>query len=434
VYKLTELWLLAAVLVMLILLFLKVPVAVSIGTASLFFIFTRGNIPRWDIILPLNMMYGVNTFVILTVPLFVWVGQLVCHEQVSKKLFAPIRQAVGWWRGGLMQINMLVSGKFAALSGSAVADAVGPSRAVHFMSVEAGYDEGDSAAATAVSSVLSIIIPPSIPLILWGVTAEVSIGRLWAGSIIPGLMILVGYMVTVAILARKRNYPKEKFMGYRALFKSFLHALPALVAILIIWIGVFGGIVTPTEAAAVAVLYLIIVSVFYYRISLKDQISLIISTAKESASILFIVAVANVFAWLMTFTGAPAALVELILGLTNDPLLIFVLIIFVLLILGTIMETISLILVVAPVLAVVPNYTGIDPITFGIVCSLTIGYGLLTPPFGMLLFVTQRVTGVDYMTIVRKALPYFITLALVLLILIFSPQITLYLPNLFYGK
>lgn len=427
-------WLVATASVMLILLLLKVPVAVSIGSASLFFIFVSGNIPRWEIILPLNMMYGVNSFVILTIPMFVWVGQLVCHDKVSKSLFSPIRQAVGWWRGGLMQINMLISGKFAALSGSAVADAVGPSRAVHFMSVEAGYDKEDSAAATAVSSILSIIIPPSIPLILWGVTAEVSIGRLWAGSIIPGLMILLGYMITVAVLARMRNYPKEKFLGFRSLLKSLYYAFPALLAVLIIWGGVFGGIVTPTEAAAVAVIYLIIISIFFYRISLKEQIPIIINTAKESASILFIVAVANVFAWIMTFTGTPAALVESILGLTNDPLLIYLLIIFVLLILGTIMETISLILVVAPILSVVPGYTGIDPVSFGIVCSLAIGYGLLTPPFGMLLFVTQRVTGVAYMKIVRKSLPYFITLILVLLLLIFFPQITLYLPNLFYGK
>jgi tripartite ATP-independent transporter DctM subunit len=427
-------WVVLSFVIMSVLLFLKVPVAVSVGSATIFLAFLTGTLTGWEKILPLKMVYGVNSFTILSITLFVWIGQLINHEAVAKPLFSVTRQAVGWWRGGLLQLNMLFSGAFSALSGSAVADAAGPSRAIYYASVDAGYDKETSAAATTVSSVLSVIIPPSIPLILWGVGADVSIGRLWAGSIIPGILLLVGFMVVTAILARRRNYPRDKFPGLSAFLSNIRASFPVLLAILILWGGVFGGIFTPTEAAAVVVAYLIFISSILYKVSLREHVRIMIDTIKNSAAILFIVAVANYFSWLMAYTHAPANLIEWIIKITSNTQTIFLLILFVFLILGCFMDLTALILMLAPVMAVVAPRVGIDPVHFGVVGTLALSYGLLTPPFGMLLFVVQKVTGVDYIEIVKKASPYYIVLVLVLLIIVFFPQTVTYLPNLFYGK
>jgi tripartite ATP-independent transporter DctM subunit len=427
-------WVVLSFVIMSLLLLLKVPVAVSIGSATIFLTFLTGPLSGWEKILSLKMVYGVNSFTILSIPLFVWIGQLINHEVVAKPLFSVTRQAVGWWRGGLLQFNMIFSGAFSALSGSAVADAAGPSRAIYYVSVDAGYDKETSAAATAVSSVLSVIIPPSIPLILWGFGADVSIGRLWAGSIIPGIFLLGGFMIVTAILARRRNYPREKFPGLSSFLSNIYASFPVLLAPLILWGGVFGGIFTPTEAAAVVVAYLIFISSIIYKVSLREHVRMMIDTIRNSAAILFIVAVANYFSWLMAYKNIPANLVEWILGLTSNTQTIFLLIVFVLLILGCFMDLTALILMVAPVMTVVASRTGIDPVQLGVVGTLTLSYGLLTPPFGLLLFVVQRVTGVDYIEIVKSILPYYIVLFLVLLIIIFFPQTVTYLPNLFYGK
>jgi len=427
-------WVVLSFVIMSLLLLLKVPVAVSIGSATIFLTFLTGPLSGWEKILSLKMVYGVNSFTILSIPLFVWIGQLINHEVVAKPLFSVTRQAVGWWRGGLLQFNMIFSGAFSALSGSAVADAAGPSRAIYYVSVDAGYDKETSAAATAVSSVLSVIIPPSIPLILWGFGADVSIGRLWAGSIIPGIFLLGGFMIVTAILARRRNYTREKFPGLSSFLSNIYASFPVLLAPLILWGGVFGGIFTPTEAAAVVVAYLIFISSIIYKVSLREHVRMMIDTIRNSAAILFIVAVANYFSWLMAYKNIPANLVEWILGLTSNTQTIFLLIVFVLLILGCFMDLTALILMVAPVMTVVASRTGIDPVQLGVVGTLTLSYGLLTPPFGLLLFVVQRVTGVDYIEIVKSILPYYIVLFLVLLIIIFFPQTVTYLPNLFYGK
>ncbi|HDK25726.1 MAG TPA: TRAP transporter large permease [Candidatus Atribacteria bacterium] len=427
-------WVILSFAIMSVLLFMKVPVAISVGTASIFFALSTGTLAGWEKIIPLKMVYGVNSFPILSITLFVWIGQLINHKTVAKPLFSVTRLAVGWWRGGLLQLNMLFSGAFSALSGSAVADAVGPSRAIYYSSVDAGYDKGISAAATTVSSVLSVIIPPSIPLILWGVGANVSIGRLWAGSIIPGILLLIGFMTVTAILARRRNYPRDKFIGFSAFLSNIRASFPSLVAILILWGGVFGGIFTPTEAAALVVAYLIFITSIFYKLSFKEHIRMMINTFKNSASILFIVAVSNYFSWLMAYTHTPASLIEWILKITSSTQTIFILIIFAFLVFGCFMDLTALILMLAPIMAVVAPRIGIDPVYFGVVGTLTLSYGLLTPPFGILLFVVQRATGVDYLEIIKNASPYYIVLVLVLLITIFFPSVVTYLPNLFYGK
>jgi tripartite ATP-independent transporter DctM subunit len=419
---------------MTVLLFLRVPVAVSVGVSSIFYAFITGITNQWIKIIPLKMVYGLNSFTILSIPLFVWIGQLINHPAIAKPVFGVTRQAVGWWRGGLLQFNMLFSGAFSALSGSAVADAAGPSRAIYNISVEAGYDKETSAAATVVSSILSVVIPPSIPLILWGCSADVSIGRLWAGSIIPGILLLIGFMIVTAILAWKRNYPRDVFPGLRAFLHNFVTSIPALFAIVILWGGVFGGIFTPTEAAAVVIAYLIFITCLLYKVSLKDHVKIMVDTAKNSAAILFIVAVSSYFSWMMAYTHAPDSMIEWILRITSNTQMIFILILLVFIILGCFMDLTALILMLAPIMAVVAPRVGIDPVHFGVVGTLALSYGLLTPPFGMLLFVVQKVTGVDYIEIVKKASPYYIVLVLVLLIIVFFPQTVTYLPNLFYGK
>ena len=430
----TAYWVVLSFVIMLILFSLKVSVAVSIGLASLAFMVLTGIASGRVGLLPLNMVHGVNSFPILAIPLFVWSGHLIAHESISDRLFGVIRYAVGWWSGGLLQFNMLFSAIFAAMSGSAVADVAGPGRVIYRIQVDAGYGKGISAAATAASAIMGPIIPPSIPLILWGVAANVSIGRLWAGAIIPGILIGIGLMFLVYVLSVIRGYPREEIPSLSAFLSGIYAAFPALLTPLIIWVGVFGGIVTPTEAAAVATAYAIFITfVFYREISLKEHARIMIASLKDTAAILFIVSVASHFGWLMAYTRAPAYLLEWIFRLTENPLIVLLLIIFALLFLGCFMETISVILIVAPVMAFLVPAAGLDPVHVGVTSVVALMIGLITPPFGILIFVTERVTGVEYMTILKDLVPFYVILFLVLLITIFFPQTVTYLPDLIYG-
>ncbi|HSB04910.1 MAG TPA: TRAP transporter large permease [Thermodesulfobacteriota bacterium] len=420
---------------MVILFLLGIPVGYSLGVAGLLAYFnemgSRVNIPM----LAQRMQYGVNNFLLLAIPLFILAAKLMNTAGITTRLFNFARLLVGFLPGGLGHANSVASLIFSGMSGAAVADAAGLGQVELKAMKDEGYDADFSVAITAASSTIGPIFPPSIPMVIFGLVAEVSVGRLFLGGVVPGLVMTVALMIMVAIYARRKNYPRIPFPGFREIIKGFSHAfLPMLTPIILLG-GIWSGQFTATEAAAMAVAYALVLGVVIYReIGMKDLGEILISTAKETAAIGIIVCAANFFGWLLLRTGLTIKVTAGISGLTTDPLILLLVINIFLLIVGCFMETVVAILILTPMLMPIIIKVGIDPLHFGLVMVLNLMIGLLTPPFGMVLFVMAGVSGLPIERVVRSTLPFLIPLLIVLFLITIFPPLVTWLPSLVMGK
>jgi len=402
---------------MIILFVLGIPVGYSLGVAGLLAYFnemgSRVNIPM----LSQRMQYGVNNFLLLAIPLFILAAKLMNTAGITNRLFNFARLLVGSLPGGLGQANVVASLIFAGMSGAAVADAAGLGQVELKAMKDEGYDDDFSVAITAASSTIGPIFPPSIPMVIFGLVAEVSVGRLFLGGVVPGLIMTVALMIMVALYAQRNRYPRTPFPGFRELVKGFTHAfLPILTPIILLG-GIWSGQFTPTEAAAVAVAYAFVLGVIIYKeIRLKDLGQIFIDTARETAAIGIIICAANFFGWLLLRTG--------LLILLN----IFLLVI------GCFMETVVAILILTPMLMPVITKVGIDPLHFGLVMVLNLMIGLLTPPFGVVLFVMAGISRLPFERVVRATAPFLLPLLAVLVLITFFPPLVTWLPTLVMGK
>jgi tripartite ATP-independent transporter DctM subunit len=420
---------------MIILFLLGIPVAYSLGVAGLLAYLnemgSRVNVPM----LAQRMQYGVNNFLLLAIPLFILAAKLMNTAGITTRLFNFARLLVGFLPGGLGHANTVASLIFAGMSGAAVADAAGLGQVELKAMRDEGYDDDFSVAITAASSTIGPIFPPSIPMVIFGLVAEVSVGRLFLGGVVPGLVMTVALMIMVAIYARRKNYPRISFPGFREIIKGFSHAVLPMLTPVILLGGIWSGQFTPTEAAAVAVAYALVLGVVVYReIGMKDLGEILVSTAKETAAIGIIVCAANFFGWLLLRTGLTIKVTAGISGLTTDPLTLLLVINLFLLVIGCFMETVVAILIITPMLMPVIAKVGIDPLHFGLVMVLNLMIGLLTPPFGMVLFVMAGVSGLPFERVVRATLPFIIPLLAVLFLITVFPPLVTWLPNLLMGR
>jgi len=415
--------------------FLGVPIAMSLGLTGLVAFFieqgSRMNVPM----IAQRMMYGINNFVLLAVPLFILSARLMNTAGITTRLFNFATTLVGFLPGGLGHANCVASLVFAGMSGAAVADAAGLGQVELKAMDEAGYDREFSVAITGASSTIGPIFPPSIPMVIFGLVAGVSVGRLFLGGVMPGVLMAGALMVMVAIYARRKNYPRAPVPTVRLVLKSTAQALLPLMTPTILLGGIWTGWFTPTEAAAVAVAWALILGTLIYReLTWKDTLQVFIDSAKDTAALGFIVAAASFYGWLLMRTGAPAAIVGALLGISRDPLTLLLIINGFLLIVGCFFETIVAILILGPILMEVVTKVGIDPVHFGLIMVLNLMIGLLTPPFGMVLFVMVQVGRISFERVVRATAPFIIPLLVVLgLITVFPPLVT-WLPNLAMGK
>jgi tripartite ATP-independent transporter DctM subunit len=420
---------------MIILFLLGIPVGYSLGVAGLLAYFnemgSRVNVPM----LSQRMQYGVNNFLLLAIPLFILAAKLMNTAGITTRLFNFARLLVGFLPGGLGHANTVASLIFAGMSGAAVADAAGLGQVELKAMRDEGYDDDFSVAITAASSTIGPIFPPSIPMVIFGLVAEVSVGRLFLGGVVPGLAMTAALMIMVAIYARRKNYPRIPFPGFREILKGFSHALLPIFTPIILLGGIWSGQFTPTEAAAVAVAYALVLGVVIYReIGLKDLGPIFISTARETAAIGIIICAANFFGWLLLRTGLTIEVTAGISGLTSNPLVLLLIINIFLLIIGCFMETVVAILIITPMLMPIVAKLGIDPVHFGLVMVLNLMIGLLTPPFGVILFVMVGVSGLSFERVVRATAPFIIPLLAVLALITFFPPLVTWLPNLVMGK
>ena len=417
----------------LVLLLLGMGVAFTLGIAAM--------IQLWSDGIPLAVMAQRMTksisdsFPLLAVPFFIFAGNLMNAGGITERVFRFARSLVGHFRGGLAHVNVVASIIFSGMSGSALADAGGLGNMEIRAMRKAGYDDGFSGAVTASSSVIGPLIPPSIPMVIYGVLADASIGRMFLGGVVPGLLTAAGLMILIGVVARRRNYPHEDVPTLAHVGRSFVRALLPLLTPTIIIAGIVGGLFSPTEAAVGASAYAIVLSMFIYReIGLKELRQVILATIRTTAMVCFIVATASVFAWVLAAHEAPKNLSIWLTSLTENPLLLLLIINFFLLIAGFFVEGLAIMILAVPALAPTVAAVGIDPVHFGVVFIFNLMIGLMTPPMGIGLFVISGVSGIRLGVLTRAIVPFLLPLVIVLLLLIFFPPLVTFLPDLLLGR
>jgi tripartite ATP-independent transporter DctM subunit len=372
----------------------------------------------------------------LAVPLFILAAEIMNSGTLSERLLRWCDAVVGRFRGGLAQVNILQSIVFAGMSGSAIADAAGSGKMMqHMMTQDGKYTPSFAAALTAATAVIGPIIPPSIPMVLYALIADTSIGYLFLAGVVPGLLMAGFMMIQVAITARVRNFPVEQPVPLRELPRMTWHALPVLFMPVVLMYGIYGGITTPTEAAAVAAFYALVVSVVIYRsVRLPDLYAALLTSAKTTASIGMLIAGALVFNYVVTIENIPNSLSALLLSWDLNPITFLIAVNIILLVLGCLLEGTTILLVIVPVLIPTASALGIDLVHFGVVVVVNIMLGLVTPPYGMLLFIMTRISGSPMKAIVADVMPFLLGLVVALAIFTFVPETVLWLPRMFgYG-
>ena len=413
-----------------LLLALGFPVALALIGASLAYIALEG-VP--ELIVIQRMMGGVNSFPLLAVPFFIYAGALMNEANVTDRIFGFARALAGWMRGGLGHVNIGASVVFSGMSGAAVADAGGLGSMEIKAMRDAGYDDKFSVGVTAASSIIGPIIPPSLPLIIYGVSSSASIGKLFLAGIVPGLLMALSLSLMVAWLARRRGYPRDAAFSPANAWRAFKSAFWALLTPVIIVGGIVSGVFTPTESAIAAVAYVLFLGFFVYRtLDFAKLRRVTLETAETTGAVLFIVSGAAIFAWILTTNRAAESFSAALLGLTENKVLLLLVINLLALVVGAFMETIASITILTPVLLPVALALGLDPVHFGIILILNLMIGLLTPPVGMVLYVLTKVGKVRFETAVLGTAPFLIPLVAILLVLTYFPALSMWLPDAVY--
>ncbi len=409
-----------------------VPIAISLGLSTIVAIAVGG---EYAILSAVHRMAaGVDSYILMAIPFFILAGQLMNTGGITRKIFSFATALVGRIPGGLGHSNIVASIIFSGMSGSAVADAGGLGQVEMQAMTEAGYDAEFSAAVTTASATIGPIIPPSIPMIVYGAAAEVSVGALFLGGFIPGVLLGLASMVIVYILSVKRKYPRADKFSMKRVLVTFKESFLSLLTPVIIIGGILGGIFTPTEAAVVAAVYSFFLGVVIYReISFTDLKNILVNTVITSASVIFIIAGATAFSWFIAMEGIPQSVSEMLLSITSSKWVILLVLNIVFLILGMFMESLSILLITVPFLMPIVDAIGISPVHLGVVLVLNLMIGLSTPPVGMSLFVTSKIANVSLEKLYKAIIPFLIPLILVLLIITYVPATVMWLPQVFLG-
>ena len=414
----------------LVLLITGVPISISIGASAVLGCLQLGY-PM--MVIGQKMVTGIDSYLLIAIPLFILAGNLMNSGKITEKIFNFAKEVVGWIPGGLGHANIVASVIFAGMSGSATADAGGLGTIEMEAMTTNGYDPEFSAGVTAASSVIGPIFPPSIPLIIYGATASVSVAKLFMGGVVPGLVMGVALMILVYIFAIRRKYERHPF-NLRALAKQFVSSILSLVTPVIILLGFTTGIFTPTEASSIAVAYSLVIAWFVYRtLSWKDFKKCLLESAITSANTLFIIGTSTLFTYVLVREGASAKIAAAILAISSNPVIILLVINIVLLILGMFMEPGAILTLMLPVLLPIAKALNLDLVHFGVMMVLNLMIGQVTPPFGVCLFVISDVGKVKLDKLYKAILPFLIPLIIVLFMCTYIPGLVTWLPNLLLG-
>jgi C4-dicarboxylate transporter DctM subunit len=420
-----------AIVVITVLAFLGLPIGHAMIAGSVLYLLLAGQDLGTVAEQLLNGMY--TNYIILSVPLFILAAELMNVGSMTDRLLRFCDAVVGRFRGGLAHVNILQSIIFAGMSGSAIADAAGTGKMMQAMMTKDGkYPPSFAAALTAVTAIIGPIIPPSIPMILYALVSDASIGYLFLGGVVPGLLMAFAQMALVVANARRRNFPIEPPTPLRQLPRITLEAFPALMMPVVLLGGIYSGIMTPTEAAAVAAGYALLISALIYRsVTPRNLYGSLLSSARTSASIGMLIGGALVFNYVVTVENIPEGVRALLTGYELTPTGFLLLVNAILLVLGCVLEGTAILLIVVPVFIPAAQALGIDMVHFGVMVVVNIMLGLVTPPYGLLLFVMTSITGVPLRAIVREVMPFLAVMIVALAVITFVPATVLWLPRVF---
>ena len=416
------------------LILIGVPIAFAMGFATLLAIIAHGEMPFS--LLAQRALVGADSYALLAIPFFILAGNLMNYGGITSRLIAFANAVVGRFRGGLAQTTVLSTMLFSGISGSAVADATALGKVLIPAMKKQGYGAPFAGGLMAAASVNGPIIPPSIPMVIYGLSVGkgVSIAALFLGGVVPGLLLGLSLMVMAYYISVKRNYPVFERVSWREIPRRALPALWAMMMPVIILVGVTGGIFTVTESAAVAVLYAAFIGLVVYReLKLADLLPILVQTALDTALVMFIIALASGFGYLMAISGLPREIAAWISSISTDPYVILLLINVLLLIVGCFMEAIAAMLILIPVLIPIVQAVGIDLVHFGLIMVFNLMLGLLTPPVGILLYICANFAEIRLEEEIKAALPFLAMGLLVLALITYFPALVLWLPNLVLG-
>lgn len=378
----------------------------------------------------LNGMY--SSYILLAVPLFIFAAEIMNSGSMTARLLHFCDALVGRFRGGLAQVNVVQSIIFAGMSGSAIADAAGSGKLMQTMMTSGGkYTPSFAAALTAATAVIGPIIPPSIPMVVYSLVSDASIGYLFIAGLVPGLLMGGAQMALIAIIARRRNFPVGDRVPLREVPGIAVRAFPALMMPVVLLGFIYSGVTTPTEAAAIAAAYAFVISTFLYReVTVRGFYASLLSSARTTASIGMLIAGALVFNYVVTVENIPQTLSAALQGRDLSPTAYLILVNLLLLVLGCLLEGTTILLVIVPVLIPTAQALGIDMVHFGVVVVINIMLGLITPPYGLLLFIMTKISGAPLRAIVRDTLPFLFAMLAILVVITFVPEVVLWLPRL----
>jgi len=405
------------------------PIAVAIGAASILAILTQGDFAL--MVAVQRMVAGTDSFHLLAVPLFMYAGALMEAGGISRRIVDLANALVGWLPGGLAAVTIVSAMFFAGISGSAAADAAAVGAILIPAMKRSHYASDFAGAVLASGGSIGVIIPPSIPMIIFGFLTGASIGQLFAAGLLPGIMIGLSLVVTAAVISHARGYGAVQVFSLVGACQALRRALLALGAPLIILGGILGGIFTATESAAVAVVYALFVGLAIYReLHWRDLVPLLINASVTAAVVTFIIAAASIFSWVAAIEDVPARLAGALLAATNDPRLLLLLVNAVLLVAGTFVETTAALILLVPTIVAMLPALGIDLIQLGVIVVTNLAIGMLTPPMGICLIVAGSISGDRLGAIARRVVPYLAVLILDLLVISFCPPLTMWLAHI----
>ncbi|MGP4687177.1 TRAP transporter large permease [Agrobacterium pusense] len=414
-----------------LLMLIGTPIAFCLGIASFATVLYLGLPP---IVVFQQMNSGMNVFAMMAIPFFIFAGDLMVRGGIAHRLIRFAAGLVGHLRGGLGQVNIVASTLFGGISGSAVADASAVGGLMIPQMAKRGYDRDYAVNVTVNAAIIALMIPPSHNMILYSIAAggNVSVADLFTAGIIPGLLLAAALMVTAYIVARRKGYPSEPFPGFSKLMYYLLASFPGILLIGIIFGGVRSGIFTATESSCIAVLYAFLVAMLVYReLNWDGFVEAVMGAVRTTAMVLLVIGTAASFGWLMAFLQVQTLMIAAISAISDNPIIVLLVINIILLLLGTFMDMAPMVIISTPVLLPVVKAFGIDPVHFGVVMILNAGIGLNTPPVGTVLFVGCAVGGISIREAMRTIWPFFGASIAVLLAVTYIPSLSLWLPSLF---
>ncbi|WP_424975129.1 TRAP transporter large permease [Dinoroseobacter sp. S124A] len=408
-------------------LFIGIPVTITLGLSSMAYLLLS-DIPL--VVMPQKIYAGIDVFVLLSIPGFILAGNLMNNGGITERIIRFANALVGWVRGGLGLTNIGASMLFGGITGTAVADAASIGGVMIPGMKKAGYPADFSAAVTAASSTVGPIIPPSVPMIIVGALSGISVGKMFLAGAVPGILMGLGMMVTCYVVSVRKNFPKQPWQGVGEIGRAFGGAFWALAMTGIILYGLLSGIATPTETAIVASVYAFIVGAFVYReLPLRLVPKIITDSAVSAAAILALVGFANVFGWILVSERIPQAIADGVLSITDNPILVILMINILLLFIGMFMETIAALIILFVPLLLLATAVGVDPLHFATFAVLNLMIGLTTPPVGVCLFVCAGIAKLPLTPVVRAIFPFLLSNLIVLLMVSYIPALATWLPN-----